>query len=96
MYTSKDFIDGTESKRRVAKLKDTFEQVAINNNKKWLGWEGEVLITEIGKEGTNTFVTRNNYYKPILIKIKPNLKIGDTIKVKITDITWYDFRAEII
>ena len=96
MYTSKDFIDGTESKRRVAKLKDTFEQVAINNNKKWLGWEGEVLITEIGKEGTNTFVTRNNYYKPILIKIKPNLKIGDIIKVKITDITWYDFRAEVI
>lgn len=44
-YKSKDFNDGTTNKDIAQKLKETFEKVAIKNNKKWIGWEGDVLIT---------------------------------------------------
>jgi len=96
MYSSKDFIKGDESKRRSKELREEFMKIALSNNKKWIGWEGEVLITKEGKTNTNTFVGRNNYYKPIILKKKKGIKIGDKIKVKITDVTWYDFRGEIV
>ncbi len=96
MYLKKDFIDGLESKKRAGILKEHFMNLAYNNNKKWIGWKGEVLVTEIGKNGTNSYVCRNNYYKPIIVKDNGKLKLGDKINVKIIDATWYDFRAEII
>jgi threonylcarbamoyladenosine tRNA methylthiotransferase CDKAL1 len=96
LYTKEQFIDGKTSKNRAIKLKEAFEKIATENNKKWIGWQGEVTITEKGKKGTNSFVSRNNYYKPIIILNPPkNLKIGDNAKIKIKTITWFDFRAEI-
>ena len=44
-----------------------------------MGWEGEILIDEEGKN--NTFVGRNYCYKPIIVEGKLNL--GDRIKVKV-------------
>lgn len=95
MYTSKQFIEGAESKRRVRLLKEEFMRVALQNNNKWLNWEGEVIITERGKEGTNSMIARNNYYKPIVILNAENLEVGDRVKIKIEDVTWFDFRASL-
>lgn len=96
MYEKGDFIDGAESKKRVKVLKEEFEKIAVENNKKWIGWEGEVLVTELGKEGTDSVICRNLYYKPIIVKDSKKVKIGDRIKVRINDVTWFDFRAELI
>lgn len=96
MYERKDFIDGLESKRRAKVLREKFEKQALVLNKKWIGWEGDVLVAEEGKVGTNTFVCRNEYYKPIIVKKKKGVNIGDTIKVRINDVTWFDFRGEIV
>ena len=98
-YETGDFVKGDESKRRLRILKEEFEKVALENNKKWIGWEGEVSIIEKGKKGTNTFIGRNDYYKHIVIsdcKSSGCLEIGDRIKIKINKVTWFDFRAEII
>ena len=66
------------------------------NNEKWVNWEGEIMIIEKGKKGTNTFIGRNDYYKPIVVKAKEGLRIGDRVKVKIETVTWFDFRGIIV
>lgn len=97
LYNKKDFIDGLESKRRIRLLKEKFMENALINNSKWINWEGEIILCEIGKDGTNTIIGRNDYYKPIIIKNYDNkLKIGDKIKVRINKVTSYDFSAELI
>jgi threonylcarbamoyladenosine tRNA methylthiotransferase CDKAL1 len=96
MYSKKDFIEGSTSKKRAKILKEKFESQAIEYNKKWIGWSGQVLVTEEGKAGTNTFVCRNDYYKPIIIKKVKGVNIGDTINVQIKNVTWFDFRGEIL
>lgn len=94
-YKKEEYVEGIESKRRVKILQDTFQEIAVKHNKTWVGWTGHVFIDEIGKEGTQSVVGRNEYYKPIIVPNKENtLKPGDTISVKINDATWYDFRAE--
>jgi len=49
---------------RTKNLVNLIERVKLNNNQKWLNWEGEVLIDEIGKKGG--VIGRNFAYKPIL------------------------------
>jgi tRNA A37 methylthiotransferase MiaB len=95
-YDKKDFIDGSESKWRSKRIRDEFEVMAIEQNQKWLNWEGEAIVIEEGKEGTHTFVARNYNYKPIILPKQKGLKLGDKVKVKINDITWYDFRGVVI
>ena len=95
LYSSKDFIEGTESKNRAKKIKEKFQKIAEEKNSKWIGREVEVLITEIGKSGTNSVIARDIYYKHIVIK-NCNLEIGTKTKVKILDTNWCDFYSEII
>ncbi len=51
--------------------------------KKWIGWEGTVLIDELGKH-PNQFVGRNTSYLPVVIE-KEQLILGQFIKVHIVD-----------
>ncbi|MFW6286006.1 MAG: tRNA (N(6)-L-threonylcarbamoyladenosine(37)-C(2))-methylthiotransferase [Nanoarchaeota archaeon] len=97
IYFKKDFIDGFESKNRSKILKKEFETLALKNNKTWIGWQGEVLVTELGKKGTKSVIGRNDSYKPIIIKNSiDKLKIGDKTKVKIDEVTWFDFRGVVV
>ncbi len=82
-------IDGATMKLRSAIIKEAFDEAALENNKRWIGWEGEILIDEEGKN--NTFIGRNCAYKPVIVKGK--LKIGDTARVKIKKATTHDLRA---
>lgn len=66
---------------RSKELSKIIRQLSYERNKRWLGWEGDVLIDEIN----NGFVTGRNYaYKPIVIKEK--LELGDLVNVKIKDV----------
>jgi len=90
-------ILGGESKDRCKQLISMFEWSAFLINKKWLGWTGEVILDEIGKEGTDTIIGRNLSYKPIIIDNKENnLKIGDIKKIKITNYSKHDLKGELI
>jgi len=82
-------IHPKETKERSRALTTAFEWTAFKNNKKWIGWEGEVIIDEIGKD--NTWVGRNFAYRPIIIKGDYNL--GDKVKVKVKEVTIHDLRA---
>ena len=68
-------------KKRSKKLTDICSKLSEEKNLKHIGKKYKILITERGKN--NTFVGRNNNYKPVVIKEK--VDIGDFISVKIND-----------
>lgn len=97
MYKKEEFIKGDESKKRAAILKNEFEKIAEENNSNWLNWKGKVLIYNYGKEGTNTKLARNLYYKNIIIEDPENkLELGDEIEIEIFESNWKHFVAKIV
>ena len=82
-------IIGGVTKDRSRLLTDIFLNIARMNNEKWLGWEGEILIDEKGKD--DTWVGRNFAYRPVIVM--GDVKPGDFVKVKITDVNSYDLRG---
>lgn len=82
-------IHGRETKKRSQLLTGIYHNIARMENERWLGWEGNVLIDEIGKD--NSFVARNYAYKPVILKGDYNL--GEIHKVKIRKATSFDLRA---
>lgn len=77
------------SKDRTRLLTDIFGNISRMNNEKWIDWQGNVLIDEIGKE--DSFIGRNIYYKPVIVR--GDFKLGDVVRVKVTKITPFDLRA---
>ncbi|MHA1506888.1 MAG: tRNA (N(6)-L-threonylcarbamoyladenosine(37)-C(2))-methylthiotransferase [Candidatus Asgardarchaeia archaeon] len=65
-------------------MSKVIDRVAYERNRSWLGWSGEVLITEYGSRGS--FICRNFAYKPIVIKRGGGLEMGDTVKVRVVDV----------
>jgi threonylcarbamoyladenosine tRNA methylthiotransferase CDKAL1 len=84
-------LPGRETKRRSRILTSLCQGVSLNGNRKWIGWEGPCLVSEINKDKTAT--ARNQWYKPIII---PNAKLGETLWVRVNDATHYDLRGEVL
>ena len=85
-------ISGDELKNRTRKMAKVFNVVALERNRNWIGWKGEIIIDEKGiLEGT--WVGRNYAYKPVVVR--GDFKIGDMLNVKITDAASFDLRGEI-
>jgi threonylcarbamoyladenosine tRNA methylthiotransferase CDKAL1 len=76
-------------KERTRKLTRLFHKIALENNKKWIGWGGYVLVDEFGKN--NSIIARNYAYKQVILK--GNYKLGDEVKVKIKKATKFDLRT---
>lgn len=70
-------------KKRSKILTEIVNEIKIKRNERWIGWEGEVLVDERGKN--NSFIARNFAYKPIVIKSEKNL-LGKFVDVEITEI----------
>lgn len=79
-------------KQRSIIMSKLYREIAFENNRRWINWEGKILIDEIGKDGT--FVGRNYCYKPVVVKGRFNL--GDEIDVNITGATSFDLRARAV
>jgi MiaB-like tRNA modifying enzyme len=82
-------VFGAEIKERSRHASSMYEWNAFQKNKKWIGWEGDVIIDEIGKD--KTVVGRNFAYKPVILEEK--LKIGDIARVRIVNATRFDLRG---
>ncbi len=76
-------------KERSKIMTDLYRKTAAENNKKWIGWEGRILIDEKGKN--DSWVGRNYCYKPVIMK--GDFKLGDEIYVKIYEATSFDLRG---
>ncbi len=79
-------------KERSKILTDLYINTALKQNKKWIGWEGKIIIDEVGKD--STWVGRNFAYKPVIVR--GNFNLGDEINVKVKGCSAYDLKAEII
>jgi len=90
-------IHGSETKRRSTFLTALHTNIARMQNERWIGWQGKVLIDEIGKN--NAVIGRNFAYKPVVIKnhaeSNPVNILGRFVEVKIVNITPYDLRGKI-
>lgn len=78
-------------KQRSRTMTNMYREIALENNKKWINWQGKILIDEKGKH--DSWIGRNYCYKPVVVKGDFNL--GDEIEVKIVDATSFDLRGEL-
>ena len=83
-------LSTNELKRRSRLMTELFRKIAYENNKKWLGWQGKILIDEIGKN--NSWIGRNDYYKPVIVR--GDFKLGDDVEAKVFNATTFDLRGE--
>ncbi|OIO63284.1 hypothetical protein AUJ83_01460 [Candidatus Woesearchaeota archaeon CG1_02_33_12] len=86
-------VHGSIKRERSQLITKEFNKICTDKNKKWLSWEGEILVDEIGQEGS--FIGRNYCYKPVVIKSKENL-LGKKANVKVIKTTNHTLRGKII
>ena len=48
-----DQVHGRDTKKRSQLLTDIFKNISRMQNERWLNWQGEVLIDEVGKQATS-------------------------------------------
>jgi tRNA A37 methylthiotransferase MiaB len=57
------------------------KKLSLENNRRWVGWTGEILIDEVGKV-PGSWVGRNFAYKPVTVRSASKL-IGKFMSVKV-------------
>ena len=72
-------ISSNVLKNRSKDMSLVFRNVAFEQNKKWIGWCGEIVIDEQGKD--NVWFGRNFAYK--LVAIKGSFSLGQKVNIKI-------------
>ncbi len=75
-------LHGRDTKERSRRMTTLWKELAVDVGKKWLGWEGEILLNEVGKNDTK--VGRNYVYKSIAVKT--DAPLGSFVKVKVKDV----------
>jgi MiaB-like tRNA modifying enzyme len=76
------FVPLAEIKKRSTKAAALAKSIALENNQRWTGWKGSILVDEKGKV-PDSWVGRNFAYKPITIKTEENI-IGKTLSIGVT------------
>ncbi|MHA1299753.1 MAG: tRNA (N(6)-L-threonylcarbamoyladenosine(37)-C(2))-methylthiotransferase [Candidatus Helarchaeota archaeon] len=76
----KNRISANIIKNRSKKATELVNNLTLQRNYQWIGWEGNILISEKSKYGDWT--GRNFAYKPVVIKSQENL-LGKYLKVHI-------------
>lgn len=78
-----DFVPFPEIKRRSSLTAELARKVALERNKRWVGWTGKVLVDEVGKV-PGSWIGRNYAYKPVALKDNRDRDIlGKTLSVGI-------------
>jgi len=76
-------LHGRVTKERSRRLSSLWQRLSLEANRRWVGWEGEVLVDEAGRSGG--MVARNPSYKPVVLK-EP-LGLGKFFSVRIVGAT---------
>jgi len=81
----------TKDRSRV--MDQIFRKYALEKNRRWIGWEGRVLVSEEGRYGS--VVGRNQSYKSVILDTGLDV-LGRFVDVRITDATFYDLRGVVV
>ena len=73
-------LHGRDTKARSRRLTEAWKRLSVETGERWIGWEGEILLDEHGKDGTK--VGRNYTYKAVAVEADAGL--GEYIRVRVT------------
>ena len=79
---SECFVPLAEIKKRSGRAAQLARSIALENNERWVGWKGSIMVDEKGKV-PGSWVGRNFAYKPVVIKTEENA-FGRTLSVSVT------------
>jgi tRNA A37 methylthiotransferase MiaB len=85
-------INDAEIKRRSKSVTNLINEISLENNKKWIGWKGDVLFDE-NLDGQ--IKGRNFAYKPIFVNDEIEIEIGQSHTVQVTNATNHSLVGEI-
>jgi MiaB-like tRNA modifying enzyme len=74
-------LDKKIIKLRSAEISKFVRDIALERNKRWVGWKGEILVTENGTK-KNQYAGRNFAYRPVLVESEKEL-MGKKVNVMI-------------
>ena len=76
-------VPPSEIKRRSRKTAELVRRISLEKNRAWVGWEGDVLIDEVGKK-PGSWIGRNFAYKPIVVKTERPL-LGELVRIRVVN-----------
>ncbi len=80
-------------KERGQRMTRVAHEVMKERNGFWLGWRGEVLVDEVGREGVSGdgggSTGRNYAYKPVIV----SGRLGEVVGVEVVDVSLFDLRV---
>jgi MiaB/RimO family radical SAM methylthiotransferase len=76
-------VEKEEIKRRSVMASELAKRLSAEQNRRWVGWSGVVLVDEAGKR-EGSWVGRNFAYKPIVVQSQDNL-LGKTLQVTVVE-----------
>ncbi|WP_148701077.1 tRNA (N(6)-L-threonylcarbamoyladenosine(37)-C(2))-methylthiotransferase [Candidatus Nitrososphaera evergladensis] len=89
----KNRVSSQVAKERSARLTKLVRDIAKKRNASWKGWQGEIVIDELGKVAQG----RNYAYKSVVLADKPdNFKLGEKIRVEVYDFSSFSLKARAI
>ena len=91
LEASEAAIPDSVKHERSAILAETFQQIALENNRKWIGDECTVVTEKPGYR-SGTTIARNTAYRPVALQ--GSFPAGTTLRVRITDAEPFALLAE--
>jgi MiaB-like tRNA modifying enzyme len=90
----KPFIHPRQVKERSRRVAELSRKFSFQRNRRWMGWEGRILVDEVGKK-TASWVGRNLAYKPVVVKTAEHL-FGKFVNVRVVRVFPTYLEAEIV
>ena len=91
LEASADAVPDAVKHERSAILAEAFQQIALENNREWIGDECTVVTEKPGYR-SGTTIARNAAYRPVALQ--GSFPAGKTLRVRITDAEPFALRAE--
>lgn len=89
----KNRVSSQVAKERSERLTRLARDIAKKRNALWNGWQGEIVIDELGKVAQG----RNHAYKSVVLAGKPDgFKLGEKIRVEVYDFSSFSLKARAI
>jgi MiaB-like tRNA modifying enzyme len=85
-------ISSQVAKERSERLHVLAKRIAKKRNSLWQGWQGEIIIDEMGK----VVQGRNYAYKPVVMSNPDKVSLGDRMRVQVYDFSNFSLKARII